>query len=247
MKKVFLFTLLLSTCALGAQQSSSNTSEKVYDLPWDIQKMPSFPGGEKALMAFISENMQYPATACEKNKEGTVALTFTVKKDGSLADFKMLKDIGYGLGDEAIRICKAMPKWVPGEANGNAVNVKFSLPIRFRIYTDDTTKYAIAQVHTLPTPPLGDSIAGLENQLAKTVKWTKNQKKEHGGKYTQVSFLLSNAGISGPVTVDAEAFPSAGAKVTTALQQIKGNWKPAGRNCAPVAVKVVLKVMVPRK
>ncbi len=106
--------------------------EKTYEL-FDIQKPPSFPGGEKELLKFLGENIKYPALARENNIQGNVALTFVVDKDGSVRDVQIIKDIGGGCGKEAVRVVQTMPKWIPGEANGNSVKVRYTLPVRFRL------------------------------------------------------------------------------------------------------------------
>lgn len=100
---------------------------------FDIQKMPSFPGGDAERIRFLKENIRYPATAREIKIEGTVALRFIVQEDGSITNIEVLKDPGGGLGKEAIRVVRNMPKWTPGEANGHPVKVKFTMPIRFRL------------------------------------------------------------------------------------------------------------------
>ena len=106
--------------------------EKTYEM-FDIQKPPSFPGGEKELLKFLSENIKYPPLARENNIQGTVALTFVIAKNGSVTDVQIVKDIGGGCGKEAVRVVQSMPKWNPGEANGNPVKVRFTLPVRFRL------------------------------------------------------------------------------------------------------------------
>jgi protein TonB len=106
--------------------------EKTYEL-FDIQKPPSFPGGEAELMKFLAKNIEYPSLAKENNIQGVVALTFVVGKDGSVSDVQIVKDIGGGCGKEAVRVVKTMPKWSAGEANGNPVKVRFTLPVRFRL------------------------------------------------------------------------------------------------------------------
>ena len=106
--------------------------EKTYEL-FDIQKPPSFPGGDGELMKFLAKNIEYPTLAKENNSQGVVALTFVVGKDGSVTDVQVVKDIGGGCGKEAVRVVKSMPKWVAGEANGNPVKVRFTLPVRFRL------------------------------------------------------------------------------------------------------------------
>ena len=106
--------------------------EKTYEM-FDIQKPPSFPGGEAELMKFLNKNIEYPALAKENNIQGVVALTFVVNKDGSVSDVAIVKEIGGGCGKEAVRVVKSMPKWSAGEANGHPVKVRFTLPVRFRL------------------------------------------------------------------------------------------------------------------
>ena len=112
------------------------TQAKPDDEPYDtygVNKMPGFPGGERDLMNYLGKNIEYPVMAKEANIEGTVVLGFIVGKDGSINDVKILKDIGGGCGKEALRVVSNMPAWVPGEANGHAVKVRFTLPVRFRL------------------------------------------------------------------------------------------------------------------
>lgn len=99
----------------------------------DLQKSPSFPGGENALLQYLSKNIQYPELAREANLQGLVVLSFIIGKDGSLNDITIVKDLGGGCGREAVRVIKNMPHWTPGESNGRAVRVRFVLPVRFRL------------------------------------------------------------------------------------------------------------------
>lgn len=96
-----------------------------------IQKMPQFPGGEAAMMKFIAENVKYPPLAKEAGIKGTVFATFVVNREGHVTDAKILKGIGGGCDEEALRVVKAMPSWTPGEQNGKKVLVRFNVPIRF--------------------------------------------------------------------------------------------------------------------
>ena len=113
-------------------ENSSVVKEEIYD-NFSVQKPPTFPGGEKELLKFLAENIKYPSLARENNIQGNVALTFVVDKNGQVSDITVLRDIGGGCGKEALRVMNAMPKWSPGEANGHAVKVRFTLPVRFRL------------------------------------------------------------------------------------------------------------------
>ncbi|MEI6408263.1 MAG: energy transducer TonB [Bacteroidota bacterium] len=98
-----------------------------------VQKMPSFLGGEKELFNYLAKNIAYPQLAKEMNIVGMVVITFVVNKDGSVSNIELLKDIGGGCGKEAIRVVRNMPKWMPGENNGQPVKVRFTLPVRFQL------------------------------------------------------------------------------------------------------------------
>ena len=91
-----------------------------------IEVKPDFPGGMEKFNAFVAKNYQAPE---EEGLKGKVYVTFVVEKDGSLTDIKVLRDIGYGTGKEAIRVLNKCPKWTPGEQNGKKVRCTFSLPI----------------------------------------------------------------------------------------------------------------------
>lgn len=113
-------------------EAPKQVEEKTYEM-FDIQKPPSFPGGEGELLKYLAENIKYPPLARENNIQGVVALTFVIAKDGSVRDVNIVKDIGGGCGKEAVRVVQTMPKWLPGEANGNPVKVRFTLPVRFKL------------------------------------------------------------------------------------------------------------------
>ncbi len=111
-----------------------------------VEEMPAFPGCEhiadkvqrkecvdQKLLEFIYSNIKYPAIARENGVEGVVVITFVVEKDGRITDARILRDIGAGCGQEALRVVNMMPKWNPGKQRGRPVRVQFNLPIRFKL------------------------------------------------------------------------------------------------------------------
>jgi periplasmic protein TonB len=88
-----------------------------------VEEMPSYPGGEKKMIEFILTNVHYPPVALENNITGKVYVKFMVDKDGKISNTELLKGIGGGCDEEAIRILKLMPDWIPGRQNGNKVKV----------------------------------------------------------------------------------------------------------------------------
>ena len=97
------------------------------------ERMPEFPGGEDALYEFLAKNIKYPQAAKDSNIQGRVFVTFVVEKDGTLTNPRVVRDIGGGCGEEALRVVKMMPKWKPGEQSGKVVSMGFTLPIRFNL------------------------------------------------------------------------------------------------------------------
>ena len=98
-----------------------------------VEQMPSFPGGDAALMQFLSKNIKDPVVAEENGIQGRVIATFVVERDGSITDVKVVKSVDPSLDKEAIRVLKSMPKWIPGKQNGSAVRVKYTVPVTFRL------------------------------------------------------------------------------------------------------------------
>jgi len=98
-----------------------------------VEEMPSFPGGEEKMLQYIANNIKYPAVARENNITGRVYVSFVVDKDGKIKDAKVLRGIGGGCDEEALRVVKMMPEWKAGKQNGRAVQVQFNLPVNFTL------------------------------------------------------------------------------------------------------------------
>lgn len=105
-----------------------------------VEEMPDFPGGMKALMDYLSKNVKYPVEAHAIGAQGRVIVSFTVKKDGSIADTKVERSVNPYLDKEAMRVIAAMPKWQPGKQRGEAVNVRFTVPVAFRLSDPEPPK-----------------------------------------------------------------------------------------------------------
>ena len=131
--------LLASSQVALAQQPDSlrmDTIEEVVEqelfgmIP---ETMPSFRGGEQKLFEFIGKNVVYPQEAIDAGIEGKVFVEFYIEKDGTVCDAKVLRGIGYGCDEEALRVIGLMPKWYPGKQRGKAVRVRYTLPINFKL------------------------------------------------------------------------------------------------------------------
>ncbi|MDL2254832.1 energy transducer TonB [Bacteroidales bacterium OttesenSCG-928-J16] len=98
-----------------------------------VEKEPSYPGGDKSRLEFLQKNTKYPQMAREAGIQGTVYVSFVVERDGSITQVKILRGIGGGCDEEAIRVTQLMPKWSPGEQRGRAVRTNFRMPIKFTL------------------------------------------------------------------------------------------------------------------
>ncbi len=105
---------------------------------WVAEKMPEFPGGNGAVAEYVRENMKYPAIAKEKGTQGRVIVQFVVNKKGKIVSPKVARSVDPDLDKEAIRLIKSMPDWIPGTQGGKAVDVKYTLPVSFRLDGDSS-------------------------------------------------------------------------------------------------------------
>ena len=103
---------------------------KVFD---DVEEMPSFPGGNGALMSYLNSNVKYPVVAQENGVQGKVIISFVVERDGSISDVRVARSVDPSLDREAQRVVKSMPRWTPGKQNGQTVRVKYTVPVVFRL------------------------------------------------------------------------------------------------------------------
>lgn len=114
--------------------TSDVVAEVVEEKPYTyVEQMPTFPGGETEMLKYLGKNIRYPAAAQRAGVEGLVVLSFVVGKTGEISDIQVVKNLGAGTDEEAMRVVKTMPKWTPGKQNGRAVPVRYTLPVRFTI------------------------------------------------------------------------------------------------------------------
>ena len=113
----------------GTHPASAPAAPTVY---FTADQMPAFPGGDAALLKFLSSKLNYPSAALDRNLSGKVYITFTVDPEGRLLNPRVVRGLGFGLDDEALRLVRLMPWWNPGKINGQPVWVTLTMPISFR-------------------------------------------------------------------------------------------------------------------
>jgi protein TonB len=133
MKKFIIMALMavFGLTTVSAQKTVvAKKNQKVFDV---VEQMPEYPGGQAALIEYISNNVKYPDDAAKKKVEGKVFVTFVVDTDGKITDVSLLRKVFPSLDAEAIRVISGMPNWIPGKQKGQVVRVKYTVPIMFRL------------------------------------------------------------------------------------------------------------------
>jgi TonB family protein len=140
MKRLFIISLLyllVSTHAVLAQNNDTASANQI-TAPDDrvftfIDEMAQFPGGEKAMFAFIKDNVKYPKEDRKEKREGRVLASFKIASTGEIEDIKILKGVSPTIDAEVIRVIGIMPNWIPAKQNGKAVSTILSLPVSFAL------------------------------------------------------------------------------------------------------------------
>ena len=131
MKKILLLCVAMLALTASASAQNVDTAVNMNEIFIEYEVEPSFTGGYEALYKFVEENLIIPQEAVEKGLKGRVCVQFIIDTDGTVTNPRVLRDIGGGCGEEALRIVKLMPKWIPGKLNGNIVRVRYVLPYAF--------------------------------------------------------------------------------------------------------------------
>ena len=108
-------------------------ADKPAEIFISVEQMPQFPGGDEALLKYLSSHINYPPMAAENNVQGRVVVQFVVDKTGKVGEVTVVRSVDKELDREAVRVCKSLPKFVPGRQNGQPVSVWYTLPVTFKL------------------------------------------------------------------------------------------------------------------
>lgn len=133
MKKLIILLLMavFGLTTVSAQKTVvAEKNQQAFDV---VEQMPEYPGGIKALLDYLCQNVKYPADAEKQKIEGRVIANFVVETDGSISNVEVFRPVFPSLDAEAVRVLSAMPKWKPGMQSGKVVRVKYTVPISFNL------------------------------------------------------------------------------------------------------------------
>jgi TonB family protein len=144
----------------------TTTDQTVYNFI-SIEQPPTYPGGIDQFYRFLGNNMKYPAAAIDNEVQGNVHISFTVEKDGSLTDIKVVRKLGFGTDEEALRVVKLAKKWNPGMQNGRPVRVRYNIPVKFSLDPDQSERQAkaIASIRLKTYLPTDEPMVIVDNEI----------------------------------------------------------------------------------
>lgn len=134
MKKLVLLLLMFPMAVMAQEMKSADNDTTVMTV---VEVMPEYPGGSQAMYGEVAKGLRYPNRAKEEGRTGKVIVEFVVEKDGSITNVKVIKDeVGYGAGEELVKVVKNMPPFTPGKAGGKTVRTRYRLPVNFELNED---------------------------------------------------------------------------------------------------------------
>lgn len=215
MRNFLILMIVFFGIQVGSAQNLSNTSnENIYNTS-GIEVLPEYPGGIGKFYQFIGDNYKTPTAVDFLG--GKVYVSFIIEKDGSVADIKVLRDVGFGTGKEAIRVLELCPKWSPGRQNGKNVRCSYSLPISLLPYV-----FSVKEVDVKPNYEGG--FEGVSKIIAENYK--KPTAKEFKGGEVQITFTVEIDGSLSDIKVYKDLGFGTGEEAVRVLSGIK-NWIPA--------------------
>jgi len=201
MKKTFLFLVIagfLYLSFLPTARCQTILEDSVYNF---VPQMPEYPGGQEGILTYFIENMRYPLMAYLKGVTGTAYVNFIVEKDGSISDVRVLKPVGYGCDEEAIRLVGLMKDWKPGELAGEKVRVRSNVPVYFK-----EELYPGSRICTTPdTIPIFPGGKGaLKEYLKRETKYPEKAKQNDIWGMVKIEFVVEKDGtVSNELITDS--------------------------------------------
>ncbi len=129
-----VLSFLLFVAITSGSLAQSDPSRKIEDSSFiHTTEVPEFPGGTKALVRYLNQQVRYPKAAADARINGRVFTSFVVDTTGCISAITILKGLGYGCDEEALRVIRQMPRWKPGKQSGRAVRVRYNLPVAFTL------------------------------------------------------------------------------------------------------------------
>lgn len=236
--------------------ATTDGGEEVYEV---VEKMPEFPdGGMSGLMKYLSANIRYPEAAHKAGTQGRVTVQFVVGKDGSIGDVKVIRGVDPTLDAEAIRVISGMPKWKPGTQKGEPVNVRYTVPVMFRLTPKPVEKIdeMIVVGYRNPDAPVTGEVyetvdkmpefpggmTGLMQHLSKNIRYPAEAHTNNIQGRVVVSVIINTEGKATNAQIVQGVAPSLDAEALRVATTMP-DWTPGTKDGKPVNVKYTFPVV----
>ena len=235
---------------ISEKQESRAAEGEVFQV---VEEMPEFPGGMGECMKWLGQNIKYPADAKEKGVQGRVIVQFVVEKDGTIVNAKVVRGVDPDLDAEALRVVNQSPKWKPGKQKGEAVRVKYTLPIMFRLSNDssdskaaETPRKAIVDengVHQVceEMPEFPGGMQECMKWLGKNINYPAEAKEKGTQGRVIIQFVVEKDGSITEAKVARGVDPLLDAEALRVINS-SPKWKPGKQGGQPVRVKYTIPV-----
>ena len=235
---------------ISEKQESRAAEGEVFQV---VEEMPEFPGGMGECMKWLGQNIKYPADAKEKGVQGRVIVQFVVEKDGTIVNAKVVRGVDPDLDAEALRVVNQSPKWKPGKQKGEAVRVKYTLPIMFKLDNDssdskaaETPRKAIVDengVHQVceEMPEFPGGMQECMKWLGKNINYPAEAKEKGTQGRVIIQFVVEKDGSITEAKVARGVDPLLDAEALRVINS-SPKWKPGKQGGQPVRVKYTIPV-----
>lgn len=247
MKNLNFYTLLcliwLLNWNLIAQTPSNISVEKQEEIFLIVEEAPEPTNGMKAFYEYIGQNLKYPREARFSGIQGRVFLQFVVDTDGSLTDIKVLKGIGMGCDEEAVKVLESYPeKWKPGMQRGKAVKTRLSLPIVFKLpAVEPSTSEPLLVVEEMPEPQSG--MEDFQRFIGRNIQYPKEARRAGVSGRVFVSFVVNEDGSLSETKVIRSPSEDLGAEAVRVITAYPQGWKAGKQAGKVVRVKMVMPIV----
>lgn len=248
MKKllVYLFIGILSCSSTILEAQNKNNSENLMLI--DYEQMPQFPGGDEALLDFIKENLKYPRASFEAGIEGRVTIRFVISKEGAVTDVVVIRGLDSLCDQEAMRVVKMMPTWIPGRQNGKLVPIYYTLPVVYKLQRGtnrekmmlDSAILAgrpVYSVEVMPNFPGGEK--AMQKFIKKNLRYPEVDAKKGIQGQTFIRFIVTQTGKITNVSIIHSLSPGCDAEAVRVVN-LMPKWKPGTQKGKPAKVYYTL-------
>ena len=237
---VFISIMISPSGVMSMDETLGNNSDSIYTF---VEKAPEFRGGLEALQMYLNLSLVYPGKAINEGIHGTVYVQFVVEKDGSLSNSEIIRSLGGGCDEEALRVVNEMPPWIPGKIKHRTVRVKMTFPVKFILVTQEPDILE-TYLEADRMPYFYGGQIELDNYFLKTLAYPEQAENENVSGIVNVNFVVErDGGISKIVVVDSLGFgcDEEAVKVVSEMPL----WIPGMINEVPVRVLLSISIEFP--